>query len=86
MAQMNLSSEKKIMDSENRLQGLPRGRGKEWEFEVDRCKLLPLEWISNGILPYSPGNYVWSLVMRHDNVRKKNASMYVLRGLYVAEN
>ena len=62
------------------------GSGMDWEFGVNRCKLQPLEWINNGILLYSPGNYVWSLVMRHDNVRKKNASMYVRRGLYVAEN
>jgi len=33
----------------------------EWdglEFGVNRCKLLPLEWISNEILLYSSGNYV----------------------------
>ena len=39
---------------------------------VNRCRLLPLEWISNEILLYSTGNYVWSLMMEHDNVRKKN--------------
>ena len=48
-----------------------------WEFRVNRCKLLPLEWISNGILLYSPENYVWSLVMEHDNERKKNVYMYM---------
>ena len=42
---------------------------------VSRCKLLPLEWISNEILLYSTGNYVWSLTMEHDNVRKKNVYM-----------
>ena len=51
--------------------------GMDWEFAVNRCKLLPLEWISNGILLCSTGNYVWSLVMEHDNVRKKNVYMYV---------
>ena len=44
----------------------------DWEFGVNICKLLPLEWISNEILLYSTGNYVWSLMMEHDNVRKKN--------------
>ena len=39
--------------------------------EINRCKLLPLEWISSWILLFSSGNYVWSLVMEHDNVRKK---------------
>ena len=50
---------------------------RDGEFEVNRCKLLPLECISNGILLYSTGNYVWSLVMEHDNVRKKNVYIYV---------
>ena len=50
------------------------GSGMDWESGVNRCKLLPLEWISNGILLYSTGNYVWSLVMEHDNVRKKNVT------------
>ena len=53
------------------------GTGRDWEFGVNRCKLLPLEWISNGILLYNTGNYIWSLVMEHDNVRKKNVYMYV---------
>ena len=47
--------------------------GRAWEFGVIRCKLLPLEWVSNGILLYTTGNCVWSLVMEPDNVRKKNA-------------
>ena len=36
-----------------------------------------ITWISNGILLYSTENYVWSLVMEHDNVRKKNVYLYV---------
>ena len=44
---------------------------------VNRCRLLPLEWVSSEILLCSPGNYVWSLMMEHDNVRKKNVYMYV---------
>jgi len=71
---MNLSTEKKIMDMENRLvvaKGEAGGSGMDWEFGVSRCKLLPLEWISNEILLYSTGNYIQSLMMEHDNVRKK---------------
>ena len=56
------------------------GSGTYWEFGVSRCKLLPLEWISTEILLYSTGNYVWSLVMEHDHVRKKNVFMYVWLG------
>ena len=31
-------------------------------------------------LLYSTRNYVWSLVMEHDNVRRKNIYMYVWLG------
>ena len=57
---MNLSTEKKITNLENRL-WLPRGRGgsgMDWKIEVNRCRLLPLEWVSNEILQYTTGNYV----------------------------
>ena len=53
-------------------------RGREWVdgvLGVNRCRLLLLEWISNEILLCSTGNYVWSLTMEHDNVRKKNVYM-----------
>ena len=49
----------------------------DWELGVDRCKLLPLEWIGNEILLCSTGNYIQSLMMQHDNVGKKNVYMYV---------
>ena len=61
MAQMNLSTEKKVMDLENRLV-VSKGGGewsvRDWEFGVNRCKLLHLEWISNDILLFSTGNYI----------------------------
>ena len=43
-----------------RWDGVQRGGGKgmDWEFGVHRCKLLPLEWISNEILLCSTGNYI----------------------------
>ena len=47
------------------------------ELGVYRCRLLPLEWISNAILLCSAGNYVLSLMVEQDNVRKKNVYMYV---------
>ena len=53
MAQINLSTEKKIMDLQNRL--VVAGGA---ELVVNRCKLLPLEWISNEIQLCSTGNYV----------------------------
>ena len=61
MAQMNLSTEKKIMDMENRTVVSKRGgggSGLDWEFGVSRCKLLYLEWLSNEILLYGMGNCI----------------------------
>ena len=39
-------------------QGGGEESGMDWEFGVNRCKLLHLEWISNEILLYSTGNYI----------------------------
>ena len=39
-------------------QGGGRGSGIDWEFGINRWKLLPLEWISNEILLYSTGKYI----------------------------
>ena len=47
------------------------------ELGVNSCRLLPLEWISDEILLCSTGNYVWSLMLEYDNVRKKDVYMYV---------
>ena len=58
---MNLSTEKKIMDLENSLVvAKGKGEGVEWMgcLGLIRCRLLPLEWISNEILLCSTGNYV----------------------------
>ena len=66
---MNLSTEKKIMDLENRLvvaKGEGEGVGMDGVLGVNRCRLLPLEWISNEIPMYSTGNYIQSLEMEHD--------------------
>ena len=39
-------------------QGRGGGSGMDWEFGVNRCKLLHLEWVSNEILLYSKENYI----------------------------
>jgi len=39
-------------------QGGGGGSGMDWESVVNKCKLLPLEWISSEILLYSTGNYI----------------------------
>ena len=56
---MNLSTEKKITDLENRLVAAPGGgggSGRDWEFGVNRCKLLCMEWIYKEILLCSTEN------------------------------
>ena len=58
-------------------QGGGGGSGMDWEFGVNRCKLLPLAWMGSETLLYSTANYIQSLVMQHDNVRKKNVCMYL---------
>ena len=53
---------------ENRLvfvKGEGLGSEMDWEFGVNRCKLLYLEWIDNKVLPYNTGNYVQSLGIDH---------------------
>ena len=62
MAQMNLSTEMKIMDLENRLMVTKGEReGLGWTGSLglmDADRLLPLEGIINEILLCSTGNYV----------------------------
>ena len=57
---MNLSTEKKFMDLKNKrvVANGEGGSGVDWESGVNRCKLLPLEWLSNEILLCSTGNYI----------------------------
>ena len=77
---MNLSTKKKTHGLEEQTCDCQRGRGgtgMDREFRVIRCKLLPLEWISNEILLYSAGNCILLLMMEHDNVINKNVYMYV---------
>ena len=78
--QMNLSTEKKNRGLEEQTCAFQEGRGgsgMDWEFGVNGCKLLLLEWIGNEILLCTTGNYVQSLMMEHDNVRKKHVYIYV---------
>ena len=42
------------------------GSGIDRDFRVGRCELLHLEWISNEVLLYNPGNYIQSLGIDHN--------------------
>ena len=48
---------------------LPRegggGNETDWEFGVNRCKLLHVEWIDNKVLQYSTGNHIQSPGIDH---------------------
>ena len=41
-------------------------RGMDWEFGINRCKLLHIEWINNKVLMYSTGNYIQYPVINHN--------------------
>ena len=43
-----------------------RRRGMDWEFEVDICKLLLLEWMNSKVLLYSTGRYMQSSGINHN--------------------
>ena len=60
-----------FLDVENRfvvIKGERREEGKNWKFEVSRCKLLfsYTGWINNKFLLYSTGNYIQYPVINHD--------------------
>ena len=52
------------------------GGGMDWEFGVDSCKLLHLEWMSNKVLVYSTRNYNHYPEINHDGKECKN-TMYI---------
>ena len=65
---------------------LPTGRGegreKNWEFEVGRCKLFSIEWISNKVLMYNTGSCIQYLVINHNEKEYENEYIYV----YITES
>ena len=64
-----LQNRNRLTDIENRLVVAKRERvlsGTDWEYGVNKCKLLHSEWISNEVLLYSTGNYNRSLGIDHD--------------------
>ena len=75
---MNLYTEQKQTHRHGQQTSGCRGGGggrswRDWEFGVNKSKLLHVEWIDNEILLYSTGNYVQKLRwnMMKDNLRKR---------------
>ena len=69
-----------LRDMKNRLEiakGGGKGSGMDWEFGVNRCKLLHLEWISNEFLHYSIENCVPSLVTEHNGRQYEKKNVYI---------
>ena len=56
----------RLTDTDNRLVIVKGESVIDLEFGVSRYKLLHLEWISNGVLLYSTGNYIRDLGIDHD--------------------
>ena len=61
-----ISKQKQITDMKSRLVSARRDGRMDREFRGGKCKVLYLEWINNGVLLYSTGNYVQSLGLEHD--------------------
>ena len=77
MTQVNLSTKQKQTHRHRKqtcgCQG-EAGGGKDWEFGINRCKLLYTEWINNKVLLQSTGNYIQYPVINHN---KKRMYIYV---------
>ena len=50
--------------------------GIDWEYEINRCKLLYIEWINNRVLLYSTGNNIQYPVINKIMKRMKRIYMY----------
>ena len=51
--------------------------GVDWEFGINKCKLLHFEWMGNGVLLYSTENYVQSLGIEHDGRYYEKKNVYI---------
>ena len=61
---------------------LPRGRGggeggMDWEFGINRCKLLYIEWINNKVLLYSTGNDIQYPIINHNGKEYEKKKKYI---------
>ena len=69
---------------ENRLvlaKGEGFGRGLDWEFGVNRCKLLYRKWINNNVLLHSTGNYIQYPVINHNGKESEKLYIYITESL-----
>ena len=53
------------------------GGDMDGEFEINRCKLLYIEWINNKVLLYSLENYIHYSVVNHNGKEYAKEYMYI---------
>ena len=54
------------------------GGGTDWEYGVNRCKVLQTEWMDNKALLYSTGNYIqYSWISRNGKEHEKELCVYI---------
>ena len=51
--------------------------GMDWEFGINRCKLLYIGWINNRVLLYSTGKYIQYPVINHNGKEYEKEYIYV---------
>ena len=83
MTQMNLfTKQKQTHRCRERTCGCQGGGGRggmDWEFGVNRCKLLYREWINNKVLLYSTGNYIQYFEINHNGKEYEKEYLYLYR-------
>ena len=57
------------------------GGEKDWEFGINRCKLLYIEWINIKVLLYSTGNYIRYPVTNHNGKEYEKEYVWVCVGV-----
>ena len=58
-------------------QGEGNGRGLDWEFGVNRCKLLYIEWINSKVLLYSIRKYIQYPLINHNGKEYEKEYTYM---------
>ena len=64
------------------------GGGMDWEFEINRGKLLYIGWINNKVLLYSAGNYIQYPVTNHNGKEYEKEHIYIIYiyNIYIAKS
>ena len=58
----------------------------DWEFGINKFKLLYIEWVSHKVLLYSTGNYILYHVINHNGKEYKKEYIYIYTHTYISES